>query len=124
MTLPQGYDSSLGDRGGQLSGGQKQRIALARALVRNPAILILDEATSALDPLTEAGVLATIERVAEERTVILITHRLNQMLRADVIFVLENGRILAKGSHADLMQETGLYAALWEQSLRAINLTG
>jgi ATP-binding cassette subfamily B protein len=116
LTLPQGYDTSVGDRGGQLSGGQRQRIALARALVRDPAILILDEATSALDPLTEAGILATLERIATERTVIAITHRLNQALRANVIFVLDSGNIIAAGNHADLLKLGGLYATLWQQT--------
>lgn len=115
LTLPQGYDTPVGERGGQLSGGQRQRIALARALVRNPAILILDEATSALDPLTEAGILATLERIAKERTVIAITHRLTQAERADVIFVMDSGRILENGCHADLIQQRGLYATLWQQ---------
>jgi ATP-binding cassette, subfamily B, bacterial len=121
LTLPQGYDTPVGDRGGQLSGGQRQRIALARALVRNPAILILDEATSALDPATEADILATIEHIAKERTVIMITHRINHALRANKIFVLEHGTIVASGSHADLMQQEGLYAALWQQSHRTNN---
>ncbi|MDF5727790.1 MAG: ABC transporter ATP-binding protein [Rhizonema sp. PD38] len=115
LTLPQGYDTPVGDRGGQLSGGQRQRIALARALVRNPAILILDEATSALDPVTEAGILATLSRIAKNRTVIVITHRLSQVLHADVIFVLENGRIVATGKHLDLIQQKGLYATLCQQ---------
>ncbi|MEG4010010.1 ATP-binding cassette domain-containing protein [Microcoleus sp. Pol11C1] len=97
LSLPQGYDTPVGDRGGQLSGGQRQRIALARALVRNPAILILDEATSALDPATEAEILATIERITKERTVILITHRMAHALRADVMYVLENGGLVVSG---------------------------
>lgn len=116
LTLPQGYDTPVGDRGGQLSGGQRQRIALARALVRNPAILILDEATSALDLKTEAGILATIDRIAKERTVIMITHRISHALRADIIFVLENGQIVASGRHTDLLEQNGLYASLWQQS--------
>jgi len=119
LTLPQGYDTPIGDRGGHLSGGQRQRIALARALVRDPAILILDEATSALDPATEAGILATIERIAKERTVIMITHRISQALRADTIFVLENGQLVASGGHADLLEQKGLYATLWQQSHQA-----
>jgi ATP-binding cassette, subfamily B, bacterial len=94
LTLPQGYDTTVGDRGGQLSGGQRQRIALARALVRNPAILILDEATSALDPATEAKILTTIERITKERTVIFITHRMANALRADVTYVMENGGLV------------------------------
>lgn len=97
LSLPQGYDTPVGDRGGQLSGGQRQRIALARALVRNPAILILDEATSALDPATEAEILATIERITKERTVIFITHRMAHALRADVMYVLENGSLVVSG---------------------------
>lgn len=97
LTLPQGYDTPVGDRGGQLSGGQRQRIALARALVRNPAILILDEATSALDPATEAEILATIERITQDRTVIFITHRMAHALRADVMYVLENGGLVVSG---------------------------
>ncbi|ERT06674.1 ABC transporter family protein [Lyngbya aestuarii BL J] len=115
LTLPQGYDTPVGDRGGQLSGGQRQRIALARALVRNPAILILDEATSALDLVTEAGILATIDRLAKERTVIMITHRITQALRADKIFVLENGTIVASGNHTELLKKEGVYATLWQQ---------
>ncbi len=116
LTLPQGYDTVVGDRGGQLSGGQRQRIAIARALVRDPAILILDEATSALDPVTEAGILATLDRICKNLTVILITHRIAQSLRADVIFVMENGQIVAKGRHADLIKQEGLYATLWQES--------
>ena len=114
LSLPQGYNTTVGDRGGQLSGGQRQRIALARALVRNPAILILDEATSALDPVTEAEILTTIEQIAKERTVIMITHRLTQALRADVIFVLENGGMVASGSHPDLLAQNGLYSTFWQ----------
>jgi ATP-binding cassette subfamily B protein len=114
VTLPQGYDTPVGDRGGQLSGGQKQRIALARALVRNPAILILDEATSALDPVTEAEIISTLEHIAQDRTVIVITHRLNQALHANVIFVLEKGSIVATGNHTDLIQQDGLYSKLWQ----------
>ena len=94
LTLPQGYDTPVGDRGGQLSGGQRQRIALARALVRNPAILILDEATSALDPATEAEILATIERITKQSTVIFITHRMAHASRADVTYVMENGSLV------------------------------
>lgn len=97
LTLPQGYDTPVGDRGGQLSGGQRQRIALARALVRNPAILILDEATSALDPATEVDIMNTIEHLTKEHTIIMITHRMAHALRADKMFVLENGSIVVSG---------------------------
>lgn len=114
LTLPQGYDTPVGDRGGQFSGGQRQRIALTRALVRDPAILILDEATSALDPVTEAEILATLKHIAKERTIIVVTHRLTQALRADIIFVLDNGQIVTTGCHADLIQQDGLYSNLWQ----------
>jgi ATP-binding cassette subfamily B protein len=97
LTLPQGYDTPVGDRGGQLSGGQRQRIALARALVREPAILILDEATSALDPATEAEIMTTLERIAKERTVIFITHRFAHALRADKVFVMDKGCLVVSG---------------------------
>jgi ATP-binding cassette, subfamily B, bacterial len=97
LSLPQGYDTPVGDRGGQLSGGQRQRIALARALVREPAILILDEATSALDPATEAEIMTTLERIASERTVIFITHRFAHALRADTVFVMDKGCLVVSG---------------------------
>ncbi|MDX2229931.1 MAG: ABC transporter ATP-binding protein [Leptolyngbyaceae cyanobacterium bins.349] len=116
VSLPQGYETKVGDRGGQLSGGQRQRIALARALVRNPAILILDEATSALDPITEAEILATLERISGDRTVIVVTHRIRQALHADTIFVMEKGHIVETGQHQELMHQNGLYAQLWRWS--------
>ncbi|MEG4334871.1 MULTISPECIES: ABC transporter ATP-binding protein [unclassified Microcoleus] len=97
LTLPQGYDTPVGDRGGQLSGGQRQRIALARALVRNPAILILDEATSALDPATEVEIMTTLERIAKKCTVIVITHKMAHALRADVMFVMDKGCLVVSG---------------------------
>ncbi|HEY9812939.1 MAG TPA: ABC transporter ATP-binding protein [Candidatus Sericytochromatia bacterium] len=97
LTLPQGYDTPVGDRGGQLSGGQRQRIALARALVREPAILILDEATSALDPATEAEIMTTLEHIAKKCTVIVITHRMAHALRADTVFVMDKGCLVVSG---------------------------
>jgi ATP-binding cassette subfamily B protein len=97
LSLPQGYDTPVGDRGGQLSGGQRQRIALARALVRNPAILILDEATSALDPATEVEIMTTLERIAKKCTVIVITHKIVHALRADVMFVMDKGCLVVSG---------------------------
>jgi len=121
LTLPQCYDTPVGDRGGQLSGGQRQRIALARALIRKPAILILDEATSALDLATEADILNTIDHIAKKCTVIMITHRITHALRANQIFVLENGGIVASGNHQDLLRQNGVYAQLWQQSHQAHN---
>ena len=97
LSLPQGYDTPVCDRVGLLSGGLRQRFSLASALVRNPAILILDEATSALDPATEAEILATIERITQARTVIFITPRMAHALRADVMYVMENGGLVVSG---------------------------
>jgi ATP-binding cassette, subfamily B, bacterial len=115
LTLPQGYDTSVGDRGSQLSGGQRQRIALARALIRNPAILILDEATSALDLVTEAEILKTIDHIALQCTIIMITHRITHAERANQIFVLENGQVVESGNHQELLKHRGIYTQLWQQ---------
>jgi ATP-binding cassette subfamily B protein len=113
--LPDGYDTMAGEGGGALSGGQKQRIAIARAIVRRPEILILDEATSALDPATEAAINATLERVGKTRTVIWVTHRLESVVHADRIFVLEAGRIVQHGTHEELLDSEGAYRSLWQK---------
>ena len=114
LSLPQGYETMVGERGGRLSGGQRQRIALARAILREPAILILDEATSALDPATEAGIQRTLERLARERTVISVTHRLSTAVRADTILVLDRGRVVERGTHAELLALGRVYHRLWQ----------
>jgi ATP-binding cassette subfamily B protein len=113
--LPEGYDTIAGERGSRFSGGQRQRLALARALVRNPAILLLDEATSALDPGSEAAINETLVRVAKGRTVISVTHRLSTIADADRIFVLDGGQIGEQGKHAELLQRRGTYARLWRK---------
>lgn len=111
--LPQGYDSPVGERGAQLSGGQRQRIALARALYRDPAILVLDEATSAVDNETEAAIQRSLARISHERTTLIVAHRLSTVRQADAIHVLDAGRIVESGTHDDLVTRGGFYAALW-----------
>ena len=118
-TMPQGYDTLLGERGTRLSGGQRQRIAIARALLRDPPILILDEATSALDTESERLVQQAIERLMQERTVLVIAHRLATVRDADEIVVLETGRIVQRGSHEELLRAGGLYRRLYDLQFRA-----
>ncbi|CAN6242649.1 unnamed protein product [Urochloa humidicola] len=112
LGLPDGYDTQVGDRGTQLSGGQKQRIALARAIIRDPRILLLDEPTSALDAESEAVVQQSIDRLSAGRTVVVIAHRLATVRNADTIAVLDRGAVVESGRHADLMARAGPYAAL------------
>jgi subfamily B ATP-binding cassette protein MsbA len=114
MGMSKGYDSVVGERGVELSGGERQRIAIARALLRDPPILIFDEATSALDTESERLIQAAIERLLEGRTVFVIAHRLSTVQRADMIFVMDHGRIVERGDHATLMAESGTYRRLYE----------
>jgi ATP-binding cassette subfamily B protein len=113
MGLPAGYDSQVGERGLKLSGGEKQRVAIARTLLKDPPILILDEATSALDSRTEAAIQETLRSVAARRTAIVIAHRLSTVVDADQIVVLDEGRVAERGTHAQLLRKSGLYAEMW-----------
>ena len=115
MSLPEGYETKVGERGLKLSGGEKQRVAIARTLLKNPPILLLDEATSALDTRTEQDILATLHRVSENRTSLSIAHRLSTVADADTILVLDHGRLAESGSHAALLRRGGLYAEMWER---------
>jgi ATP-binding cassette subfamily B protein len=115
QSLPEGYDTLAGERGGRFSGGQRQRIAIARAILRDPAILILDEATSALDPASEAAINTTLAHIAQGRTVISITHRLSSVTAADQIFVLNHGRLVESGRHEELLKLDGTYSQMWRK---------
>lgn len=111
--LPQGFDTEVGERGLKLSGGEKQRVAIARTLVKNPPIILFDEATSALDTRTEQDILATMRRIAEQRTTLSIAHRLSTIADAHEILVLDEGRLIERGSHLALLRRDGLYAEMW-----------
>jgi ATP-binding cassette subfamily B protein len=118
VELPEGYDTVVGERGYKLSGGEKQRLAIARVVLKDPRILILDEATSSLDTTSERLVQAALEPLMKGRTTIAIAHRLSTILSADVIFVVDRGRIVERGTHAELLERGGLYARLYDQQFR------
>jgi len=115
QSLPDGYDTQVGERGLKLSGGEKQRVGIARTLLKNPPILLLDEATSALDTETERDIQGALKRAGQGRTVITIAHRLSTVADADSIVVLEDGQIVEQGTHAELLERQGRYASLWQR---------
>ncbi len=119
MELPEGYDTVVGERGYKLSGGEKQRIAIARVLLKDPRVLILDEATSALDTVSERLIQSALEGLEAGRTTIAIAHRLSTILRADLILVYERGRVVERGTHAELLAAGGLYARLYHEQFAA-----
>jgi ABC-type multidrug transport system fused ATPase/permease subunit len=114
LETPNGYDTVIGERGGNLSGGQRQRLAIARAILRNAPILVLDEATSALDSESERAVQAALNQLMEGRTTLCIAHRLSTVQHADVIVVLDQGRIVEMGRHQELLDRDGHYRRLYE----------
>ena len=118
MTLPDGYDTEVGERGVKLSGGQKQRIAIARAFLKNPPILILDEATSALDNMTEMQIQTALSELSRGRTTLVVAHRLSTVKNADEILVVTDGRITERGTHAELIENEGLYAELYRYQFK------
>lgn len=118
-SLPDGWESMVGDRGLKLSGGEKQRVSIARCLLKNPPIVVLDEATSALDTVTESSVQAALDRLGSERTCLVIAHRLGTIRNADNIIVLDKGRVLEQGSHDELLELDGKYAELWNMQLHS-----
>ena len=118
LTFPEGYDTLVGERGVTLSGGQKQRIAIARTLLANPQILILDDSTSSVDPETEALIREALERLMQDRTSFIIAHRIQSLMRADLILVLDGGSIVQRGTHEELLEEGGLYEQIHDAQTR------
>ncbi|MEO8628686.1 MAG: ATP-binding cassette domain-containing protein, partial [Betaproteobacteria bacterium] len=126
-SLPDGYDAMVGERGLKLSGGEKQRVAIARAILKNPKIFVFDEATSALDSRSEKSIQGELERIARDRTTLIIAHRLSTVVDADEILVIDHGRIVERGTHRELLDRKSAYAQMWalqqrEEAERAKNV--
>jgi ATP-binding cassette subfamily B protein len=117
VSFPDGFDTVVGERGVTLSGGQKQRISIARALIKDPVILILDDSLSAVDSKTEMGILLNIRTILENRSGIIISHRLSTIEKADKVILLDEGRISAQGTHEELLGRSDIYSLLWESQL-------
>ena len=115
--LSEGYNTTVGERGVRLSGGQRQRLGIARALYTDPTVLVMDEATSALDGITETVVMEAIDKLAGKKTIILIAHRLSTLMDADTIFMLERGRITARGTYKELMNESSEFKKMAREGL-------
>jgi ATP-binding cassette subfamily B protein len=122
VSLPDGYDTVLGRRGVDLSGGERQRLSIARALLRDPRVLVFDEATSSVDTETESRIQEAIDRLVKGRTTIAIAHRLSTLRRADRLVILENGKIAEQGTHAELMQKHGAYHKLVHKERQALKI--
>jgi ATP-binding cassette subfamily B protein len=122
MEFPKGFDTVLGERGVNISGGQKQRISIARALIKEPEILILDDALSAVDTITEAEILKNLKRLRGNKTTIIIAHRISAVLEADEIIILEKGRIAEKGIHNELLERGGLYYEIYKTQFQGKNV--
>ena len=113
MSLPDGYDTQVGERGVKLSGGERQRVSIARAVLTSPVLYVFDEATASLDSRTERDILASLREISEHRSTLMIAHRLSTVVHADEIVVLDAGRIVERGTHTSLLRENGPYAASW-----------
>ena len=119
MGLPEGYQTSVGERGLKLSGGEKQRVAIARAILKKPSICMFDEATSALDSHTEKAIQRSLSEVSADRTTLVIAHRLSTIIDADEIIVLKNGVIAERGRHQELLARGEIYAGMWQEQQKA-----
>jgi ATP-binding cassette subfamily B protein len=117
--LPDKYQTRVGERGVKISGGEKQRVAIARAMLIKPKIILFDEATSSLDSKSEQAILTTLKNVAKGRTTIAIAHRLSTIIDSDIIYVLQHGQVVEKGTHSELLRQSGVYAQLWKLQSQA-----